>query len=170
MFPHYLIPLIPYKETQMKFESDYIEKLAKIIADNDLTEISLEDGEQAITIRKDLPEVNMVASAPAAVAAAPQVAPAVAPQASAQAPAAKEEAKGKAITSPMVGTFYAASSPEAAPFVEVGSTVNVGDVVCIIEAMKLMNEIKAEQAGKVVQICVKNGDPIEFGQVLMYVE
>ena len=154
----------------MKFESDYIEKLAKIIADNDLTEISLEDGEQAITIRKDLPEVNMVASAPAAVAAAPQVAPAVASQASAQAPAAKEEVKGKAITSPMVGTFYAASSPEAAPFVEVGSTVNVGDVVCIIEAMKLMNEIKAEQAGKVTQICVKNGDPIEFGQVLMYVE
>ena len=155
----------------MKFESDYIEKLAKIIADNDLTEISLEDGEQAITIRKDLPEVNMVASAPA-VAAAPQAAPAAPVQAStpAQSPAAKEEVKGKAITSPMVGTFYAASSPDAAPFVEVGSTVNVGDVVCIIEAMKLMNEIKAEQAGKVVQICVKNGDPIEFGQVLMYVE
>ena len=157
------------KEIKMKFESDYIEKLAKIIADNDLTEISLEDGEQAITIRKDLPEVNMVASAPA-VAAAPQAAPVAPAQASAPAPAAKEEVKGKAITSPMVGTFYAASSPEAAPFVEVGSTVNVGDVVCIIEAMKLMNEIKAEQAGKVVQICVKNGDPIEFGQVLMYVE
>ena len=155
----------------MKFESDYIEKLAKIIADNDLTEISLEDGEQAITIRKDLPEVNMVASAPA-VAAVPQSAPVAPAQASApaQAPAAKEEVKGKAITSPMVGTFYAASSPDAAPFVEVGSTVNVGDVVCIIEAMKLMNEIKAEQAGKVTQICVKNGDPIEFGQVLMYVE
>lgn len=155
----------------MKFESDYIEKLAKIIADNDLTEISLEDGEQAITIRKDLPEVNMVASAPA-VAAVPQSAPVAPAQASApaQAPAAKEEVKGKAITSPMVGTFYAASSPDAAPFVEVGSTVNVGDVVCIIEAMKLMNEIKAEQSGKVVQICVKNGDPIEFGQVLMYVE
>lgn len=155
----------------MKFESDYIEKLAKIIADNDLTEISLEDGEQAITIRKDLPEVNMVASAPA-VAAVPQSAPVGPTQASApaQAPVAKEEVKGKAITSPMVGTFYAASSPDAAPFVEVGSTVNVGDVVCIIEAMKLMNEIKAEQAGKVVKICVKNGDPIEFGQVLMYVE
>ena len=70
----------------------------------------------------------------------------------------------------MVGTFYAASSPDAAPFVEVGSTVNVGDVVCIIEAMKLMNEIKAECSGKVTQICVKNGDPVEFGQVLMYVE
>ena len=153
----------------MKFESDYIEKLAKIIADNGLTEISLEDGEQAITIRKDLPEVNMVA-APAVQASAPVASQA--PQASApQAPAAKEaEVKGKPITSPMVGTFYAASSPDAAPFVEVGSTVAVGDVDCIIEAMKLMNEIKSEQAGKVVQICVKNGDPIEYGQVLMYVE
>lgn len=148
----------------MKFETDYIEKLAKIISDNGLTEISLEDGEQAITIRKDLPEVNMVASAPAAVAAAP------APQA---APAeAKTEAapKGKAVTSPMVGTFYSAPSPDAEPFVEVGKTIAEGDVVCIIEAMKLMNEIKSEHSGKVTQICVKNGDPIEFGQVLMYVE
>ena len=154
----------------MKFESDYIEKLAKIIADNDLTEISLEDGEQAITIRKDLPEVNMVASAPASIPAVstPVSASAVAP--TAQTETKSDEPKGKAITSPMVGTFYAAPSPDAAPFVEIGSTVSVGDVVCIIEAMKLMNEIKAEQAGKVVQICVKNGDPIEFGQVLMYVE
>ena len=151
----------------MKFETDYIEKLAKIISDNGLTEISLEDGEQAITIRKDLPEV--IAAAPAAIPAAAPVAAAQAP-ASAPTVAKEQEAKGKAITSPMVGTFYAASSPDAAPFVEVGSTVNVGDVVCIIEAMKLMNEIKSEQAGKVVQICVKNGDPIEYGQVLMYVE
>lgn len=149
----------------MKFETDYIEKLAKIISDNGLTEISLEDGEQAITIRKDLPEVY---AAPVTAPVA-QAVPAV--QASAPAPATKEpEAKGRAITSPMVGTFYAASSPDAAPFVEVGSTVAAGDVVCIIEAMKLMNEIKSEQAGKIVQICVKNGDPIEFGQVLMYVE
>lgn len=147
----------------MKFESDYIEKLAKIIANNGLTEISLEDGEQAITIRKDLPEVNMAASAPAVISAA-------APVSSPVVETKPAEVKGKAITSPMVGTFYAASSPEAAPFVEVGSTVNVGDVVCIIEAMKLMNEIKSEQAGKVVQICVKSGDPIEYGQVLMYVE
>ena len=151
----------------MTFETDYIEKLAKSISDNGLTEISLEDGEQAITIRKDLPEV--IAAAPAAIPAAAPVAAAQAP-ASAPTVAKEPEAKGKAITSPMVGTFYAASSPDAAPFVEVGSTVNVGDVVCIIEAMKLMNEIKSEQAGKVVQICVKNGDPIEYGQVLMYVE
>lgn len=151
----------------MKFEPEYIEKLAKIITDSGLTEISLEDGEQAITIRKDLPEVVMSAPAVSAAAPAPAAAPAAA---SVPAPAAKDEPKGKAITAPMVGTFYAASSPDAEPFVEVGSTVAVGDVVCIIEAMKLMNEIKAEQAGKIVQICVKNGDPIEYGQVLMYVE
>lgn len=154
----------------MKFDAEYIEKLAKIIADNELTEISLEDGEQAITIRKDLPEVNMVAGA------APMAAPVVqttsqsvaTPVAEASVPT--EAPKGIAITSPMVGTFYAAPSPDAAPFVEVGKNIAVGDVVCIIEAMKLMNEIKAEQAGKITQICVKNGDPIEFGQVLMYVE
>ncbi len=151
----------------MKFEPEYIEKLAKIITDSGLTEISLEDGEQAITIRKDLPEVVMSAPAVSTAAPAPAAAPAAA---SVPAPAAKDEPKGKAITAPMVGTFYAASSPDAEPFVEVGSTVAVGDVVCIIEAMKLMNEIKAEQAGKIVQICVKNGDPIEYGQVLMYVE
>ena len=147
----------------MKFETDYIEKLAKIITDNGLTEISIEDSEQAITIRKDLPEVSYQ---PAVAAPAPAPAAVQAPAAEMKEP----EVKGKAITSPMVGTFYAASSPEANPFVEVGSNVNAGDVVCIIEAMKLMNEIKSEQTGKVVQICVKNGDPVEYGQVLMYVE
>ena len=151
----------------MKFEIDYIEKLAKIIADNELTEISLEDGEQAITIRKDLAEVvaaPMATTAPQApVVCQTTVNPAVVE-------VEKEAPKGKAITSPMVGTFYAAPSPDAEPFVEVGKTISEGDVVCIIEAMKLMNEIKAEHSGKVTQICVKNGDPVEFGQVLMYVE
>ncbi|MBR1775872.1 acetyl-CoA carboxylase biotin carboxyl carrier protein [bacterium] len=150
----------------MKLEPEYIEKLAKIITDNGLTEISMEDGDQAITIRKDLPEVMM---APAAASVSPAVVQSAQPaKTTEEAPAA--EVQGKAITSPMVGTFYSASSPEAAPFVEIGSEVAVGDVVCIIEAMKLMNEIKSEQTGKVVKICVKNGDPVEFGQVLMYVE
>ena len=154
----------------MKFETDYIEKLAKIIAENELTEISLEDGNQAITIRKDLAEV-ITAPAPAAVAA-PAPAPVVCQTTvnPAVVEVEKEAPKGKAITSPMVGTFYAAPSPDAEPFVEVGKTVAEGDIVCIIEAMKLMNEIKAECSGKVSQICVKNGDPVEFGQVLMYVE
>ena len=151
----------------MKLETDFIEKLAKIINDNGLTEISLEDGEQAITIRKDAPEVVNV-SAPSASVTAPasvQLQPVVSEEES-----QKPAQKGKAVTSPMVGTFYASSSPEAEPFVEVGSEIKEGDVVCIIEAMKLMNEIKSEHSGKVTQICVKNGDPIEYGQVLMYVE
>jgi acetyl-CoA carboxylase biotin carboxyl carrier protein len=70
----------------------------------------------------------------------------------------------------MVGTFYKAPSPDAKPFVEVGQTIKEGDVVCIVEAMKLMNEIEAEVSGKIVEICVTDGQPVEFGQVLMYVE
>ena len=151
----------------MDFKPDYIERLAKIISDNGLTEISLEDGEQAITIRKDLPEVIVGASSSAPAPAAVSVPSEPAVDAEKQEEPAQT---GKAITSPMVGTFYSASAPDAAPFVEVGSEVAVGDVVCIIEAMKLMNEIKSEQSGKIVKICVKNGDPVEFGQVLMYVE
>ena len=150
----------------MKFETEYIEKLAKIIADNELTEISLEDGEQAITIRKDLPEVISaglpVASAPVQSAPA-QSAPAIAEQ--------KPEAKrGNAIVSPMVGMFYAKPSPDEEPFVKVGDTISEGDVVCIIEAMKMMNEIESEFSGKIVEICVADGEPVEYGQPIMYVE
>lgn len=148
----------------MKFDIDYVEKLAKVLADNSLTEISLEDGEQAITLRN---EVMGVAAAPVAVAA-PQ-APANVP--APQAPAAQEVAhKGKALTSPMVGTFYSAPSPDADAFVKVGQTIKEGDVVCIVEAMKLMNEIESDFSGKITEICVEDGQPVEFGQVLMYVE
>ena len=152
----------------MDFKPEYIEKIAKIISENGLTEISMEDGEQAITIRKDLPEVVVPSAAPVVSAPVVQSAPIAQPSTETSQP--ESAPKGKAITSPMVGTFYSAPSPDDAPFVEVGSDVAVGDVVCIIEAMKLMNDIKSEQAGKIVKICVKNGDPVEFGQVLMYVE
>ena len=152
----------------MKFETDYIEKLAKIIAENELTEISLEDGNQAITIRKDLAEVITAPAAVAAPAPAPVVCQTTVNPAVVE--VEKEAPKGKAITSPMVGTFYAAPSPDAEPFVEVGKTVAEGDIVCIIEAMKLMNEIESEVSGKITEICVQNGAPVEFGQVLMYVE
>ena len=143
----------------MKFDIEYVEKLAKVLADNSLTEISLEDGEQAITLRK---EVTGVVAAPV-VAPAPQQTPVPAEK-----PA--EVKKGRPLTSPMVGTFYKASSPDAKPFVEVGQTIKEGDVVCIVEAMKLMNEIESEFSGKVIEICVQDGQPVEFGQVLMYVE
>ena len=127
----------------MKFETDYIEKLAKVLAETGLTEISLEDGEQAITIRKDLAEVVTTAVAAPAAAPAPVVCQTTVNPAVVE--VEKEAPKGKAITSPMVGTFYSAPSPDADPFVEVGKTIAEGDVVCIVEAMKMMNEIESEE-------------------------
>ena len=151
----------------MKYEIDYIEKIAKIVVDNNLSEIILEDGEEAITVRK---ETVCVAEAPKAVVA-PQAntqpvvsAPVVAKEEKSQAP------KGTAITSPMVGAFYAAPAPGAKPFVKVGDVISTGQVVCIVEAMKLMNEIESEVSGKITQICVEDGQSVEYGQVLMYVE
>ena len=152
----------------MDFDIEYIQELAKILKNNELTEISLENENGAITIRKDvIVAPAAVGSAPVASASAVSV-PTTAPKVSE--PAVAEVKKGTPIVSPMVGTFYTSPSPEAKPFVTVGQTVNKGDKVCIIEAMKLMNEIEAEVSGKVVEICVQDGQPVEFGQVLMYVE
>lgn len=150
----------------MKFDVEYIEKLAKILNEASLTEISLEDGEQAITLRKDV----IVTSAPQAVVAAPAAVPAAPVSAAPATEASAPAKKGTPITSPMVGTFYKSPSPDADPFVSVGSTVKPGDVVCIVEAMKMMNEIESEISGKIVEVCVEDGQPVEFGQVLMYVE
>ena len=153
----------------MNFECDYIEKLAKLVSDNQLSEITLEDGDKAITIKKGVQgAVVMQPAAPAMSAPAVQ-----ATAAAESAPAAiqtSDTPKGTPITSPMVGAFYAAPSPGSEPYVKVGDVVKAGQVVCIVEAMKLMNEIESEVAGKVVQICVEDGQSVEYGQVLMYVE
>lgn len=156
----------------MNFNLEYIEKLVKMVSDSELTELALEEKDSAIIIRKEKEVVQAQTIVPQAVATAPVAAPSAAPApvASATAEEKASEQKGTPITSPMVGTFYMASSPGAKPFVEVGSTVSTGQVVCIIEAMKLMNEIEAEVSGKVTQICVKDGEAVEYGQVLMYVE
>ena len=152
----------------MKYEIEYIEKIAKIVADNQLTEITLEDGEQAIVIRKEATVVTAaapVAQVPVANAATPNTT-VVAKEEKASTPISK----GTAITSPMVGAFYAAPAPGAKPFVKVGDVVSAGQVVCIVEAMKLMNEIEADVSGKITEICVEDGQSVEYGQVLMYVE
>ena len=158
----------------MKFEIDYIEQLAEIVAKNDLTEICLEEGDKAITVRKEKEVITQIAQgapvqavAATPVAAVPQVAPAVQPK---EEKTSSSTSKGTPITAPMVGTFYQAPNPTSPAFVEVGQTVNKGQVVCIIEAMKLMNEIESEVSGKITEICVKDGEPVEYGQVLMYVE
>lgn len=154
----------------MNFECEYIEKLAKLVSDNQLSEITLEDGDKAITIKK-----GVSAGAPVVMQQAPALvsAPASAPVASESTQVetkSNDTPKGTPITSPMVGAFYAAPSPGSEPYVKVGDVVKAGQVVCIVEAMKLMNEIESEVSGKVVQICVQDGQSVEYGQVLMYVE
>ena len=151
----------------MKFELDYIQELANLLTSSGLTEITLEDGDKAIVLKKEK-EVVSTSSASSHVVATSHTSDANAPEAFVCTPA--EIKKGRPVTSPMVGTFYKAASPGAKPFVEVGSNVSEGQVVCIIEAMKLMNEIESEFGGKVVEISVEDGQAVEFGQVLMYVE
>lgn len=146
-------------------DKQYIKDLADLLEEKELTEIYVKNGEQEVSLRK---EVQVVASAPALSATVSNAA-ASSPKADAFV-CTPIEKKGKPVTSPMVGTFYKAASPDAEPFVKVGSSVSDGQVVCIIEAMKLMNEIEADVSGKVVEICVEDGQPVEFGQVLMYVE
>lgn len=145
-------------------EKDYLKELAELLKENDLTEIFVKDGEKEVILRK---EKEVIAAAPMQATVAAAIPAGSGAEAFVCTPIEK---KGRPITSPMVGTFYKASSPDAKPFVEIGSVVKEGQVVCIIEAMKLMNEIEADATGKVVEICVEDGQPVEFGQVLMYVE
>ena len=154
----------------MKFDLEYLEKLANIVYENDLSEITLEDDEKAVCFKREKQVAAVAAPVMPAVMPATVTSQVVAPKVAEEKPAATPAPKGKPITAPMVGTFYAAPSPDDAPFVKVGDNIATGQVVCIIEAMKLMNEIEAEASGKVTEICVKNGDSVEFGQVLMYVE
>ena len=155
----------------MKFDLDYLEKLANIVYENDLSEITLEDEEKAVCFKRERQVAQAVAPImPAVMPAATVTSQVVAAPKTTEEPAVQSAPKGKPITAPMVGTFYAAPSPDDAPFVKVGDNIAVGQVVCIVEAMKLMNEIEAEASGKITEICVKNGESVEFGQVLMYVE
>ena len=141
-----------------------IRELAQIAAENGLSAIEIAEGENRVRIERAV-------SAPAAIPTVVSM-PMAAPAAPAPAPAAEAEetnvdfTRTREINSPMVGVFYAAPSPDARPFVEVGSKVKKGDIVCIVEAMKLMNEISAEFDGEVVDICVHNGDVVEYGQTL----
>ena len=154
----------------MNFEIEYIEKLANLADEKQLTEITVEDGDKAIIIKRGLN--SAAAIAPQIIQQAPQVSLQTQDTEikATSASDKKEESKGTAIVSPMVGAFYASPSPGAKPFVKVGDTVAAGQVVCIVEAMKLMNEIESEVSGKITQICVEDGQSVEYGQVLMYVE
>ena len=144
-----------------------IEKLADIVAAKELGEITIADGEKYITVKgKKCPPPMLMPPAGASVAASPAVSSA-APAAPAETPAVSQKPAGKSIKAPLVGTFYAAPSPDQPPFVQVGDTVKKGDVLMIIESMKLMNEVTSDVDGVVQEILVKNGDAVEYDQPLM---
>jgi acetyl-CoA carboxylase biotin carboxyl carrier protein len=149
-----------------------IKKLIELLEESGIAEIEIKEGEEALRISRMPTGVAQLAPMPMALPAAP-IAPAPIQAAVAQvapAPAAKAKANEHVITAPMVGTFYGAPSPGAKPFIEIGDEIKVGQVLCIIEAMKMMNQIESDKAGRVTSIMARNGDPVEFGQPLFVVE
>jgi len=152
-----------------------IKKLIELLEESGIAEIEIKEGEEAVRISR-MPAASATQppqlahlggiSPSAAAAAAAAGAEAVAAESAAQKPKPSEHV----ITAPMVGTFYASPSPGAKPFVEIGDEIKVGQVLCIIEAMKMMNQIEADKAGRLASVMARNGDPVEFGQPLFVVE
>jgi acetyl-CoA carboxylase biotin carboxyl carrier protein len=146
-----------------------VKKLIELLEESGIAEIEISEGEESVRISRypqaGTPQVTMgpaMYHAPPAAVAAPPAAPAV--------PEAEPPMTGHKVEAPMVGTYYACPTPGAKPFVEVGSTVSQGDTLCIIEAMKMMNQIEAEVAGRIVRVLAQNGEPVEFGQTLFVIE
>jgi acetyl-CoA carboxylase biotin carboxyl carrier protein len=151
-----------------------IKKLIELLEESGIAEIEIKEGEEAVRISRmpaaasatQPPQATHLAT-PSGVAAA---APAAGAETAAESAAQKPKPSEHVITAPMVGTFYASPSPGAKPFVEIGDEIKVGQVLCIIEAMKMMNQIEADRAGRVASVMARNGDPVEFGQPLFVVE
>ncbi len=149
-----------------------VKKLIELLEESGISEIEITEGDDAVRISR-YPSPSYAAPPPAAT-----VSPSVTTVATSQPPGPAGEAEhepppipeGHTVTAPMVGTFYASPAPGAKPFAQVGSKVEVGDTLCIIEAMKMMNQIEADKAGRVVSILVENGEPVEFGQPLFIIE
>ncbi|MCJ7452470.1 MAG: acetyl-CoA carboxylase biotin carboxyl carrier protein [Steroidobacteraceae bacterium] len=148
-----------------------VKKLIELLEESGISEIEIKEGEESVRISRH-PTGPITMQAPVTYAAPAAMAHgAAAPAAGGHAATTKPApAPDHSVTAPMVGTFYAASAPGAKPFVELGSEVKPGDVLCIIEAMKMMNQIESDKAGRVVSILVKNGDPVEFDQPLFVIE
>ncbi len=146
-----------------------VKKLIELLEESNINEIEIKEGEESVRISRGssvaaAPAVAYAAPAPVAAAPAPAAAPAAAAEPAAEAAPATS---GHVVTSPMVGTFYRSPSPSSPSFVEVGQTVKVGDVICIVEAMKMMNQIEADKAGVVEAILAEDGQPVEFDQPLV---
>jgi acetyl-CoA carboxylase biotin carboxyl carrier protein len=153
----------------MQLDHNQLRDLIALLGESDIQELKLEGDDFRLELRRNLPASQpqvVMQAAPAALPVAPAAAaPSAAPPA---APAVRGDLVE--ITAPMVATFYRSPAPGEAPFVELGARINVGQTICILEAMKLMNELESEVSGEVVEILVENGTPVEFGQVLMRVK
>lgn len=152
-----------------------LKELVRLMTTSDLTELDLRDKEEQVTIRRATAQaapqvIQHAAPVVQHVAAAPVAAAPAAPAAAAAAPAANDDAGLIAIESPMVGTFYASPSPDKPSFVSVGGDVGPNSVVCLVEAMKIFNEIKAERSGTIAKVLVKSGQAVEFGQPLYMIK
>ena len=155
-----------------------IKKLIELLEESGIAEIEIKEGEEAVRISRMPaggtithvlpPAVN--AGLPAIAAPVAAAAPGAAALPAAESAASKPKTNEHVITAPMVGTFYASPSPGAKAFVEIGDEIKVGQVLCIIEAMKMMNQIEADKAGRIASVMARNGDPVEFGQPLFIVE
>jgi acetyl-CoA carboxylase biotin carboxyl carrier protein len=153
-----------------------VKKLIELLEESGIAEIEITEGEEAVRISRypaTAPAAAPVLQAPAPVAipVTPQAAAAPAPAAAPETPPPGADTGGDhRVAAPMVGTFYRSSSPEAEPFVKVGDTIQAGDTLCIIEAMKMMNQIEADVSGKVLSCEIENGEPVEYGQALFVIE
>ena len=150
-----------------------VKKLIELLEESGISEIEISEGEESVRISRYPKPGTVTMSTPFATPApqAPASAPAAAAVASAPAAApSPSPVRGQQVTAPMVGTFYSGPAPGAKPFVEIGTEVKPGDTLCVIEAMKMMNQIESERAGKVVAVLAKNGEPVEFGQPLFAIE
>ncbi len=143
-----------------------VKKLIELLEESGIDELEIHEGEGSVRISRHSNRPVQYAAQPVPVAAAPAPVAAPAPAAAAPVAAAPAALTGSVVKSPMVGTFYRASSPEAKAFAEVGQTVKKGDILCIVEAMKMMNHIEAETSGTIGQVLVENGHPVEFDQPL----
>ena len=150
-----------------------IKKLIELVEESGITELEVQEEEGTVRISRAAPAVAPAAvqyAAAPVVAPTPSAAPAQTPAAATPTPAASDELSGHLVRSPMVGTFYRSPSPEAKAFVEVGQSVKVGDALCIVEAMKMMNRIEADKAGVVKAILINDGDAVEFDEPLIVIE
>lgn len=146
-----------------------VKKLIELLEESGISEIEISEGEESVRISR-YPKTGTIAAAVQTAQAGAPAAPAAPAGATPPAAPAASPVRGQQVTAPMVGTFYSGPAPGAKPFVEIGTEVKPGDTLCVIEAMKMMNQIESEFAGRIVSILVENGNPVEFGQTLFVIE